>query len=287
MEVLHKRTQPKWRPKQNALYQLNETNCIIWVESFSWETCQIDGRDVEFKKIQVYAACSQLPVDPPTNCIHMELGYYIDLPGKKEIIEKNDMKILQEKPFPFFKEGQLPLKILLEKIRPESWKCTEDTNPKEISFRKIAMPIEDSCPFSFDKVGEEDCTFYFKATQEETIELRVPYKKVLAASYSGSSAQLVNVQPSKNRHKESTPADTYTSMMRLVSTHSDSSSLSLKRDVQLSQQTRCNESSQVPDAALRDGEEDSAASSSDKLVAAGLSQSQKKTGDESLTVKQP
>ncbi|XP_071842497.1 uncharacterized protein [Apostichopus japonicus] len=243
-------TQPKWRPKQNALYQLNETNCVIWVESFSWETCQIDDRDVEFKKIQVYAACSQLPVDPHANCLHMELGYYIDLPGKKEIIEKNDMKILQEKPFPFFKEGQYPLKILLEKIRPESWKCTEDTNPKEISFRKIAMPIEDSCPFSFDKVIEEDCTFYFKATQEETIELRVPYK-------------------------------------RLVAPHSDSSSLSLTRDVQRSQQTICYESSQITDAALRGGVEDSAASSSDKLVDAGISQSQKRSGDESLTVKQP
>ncbi|PIK60814.1 Receptor-interacting serine/threonine-protein kinase 1 [Apostichopus japonicus] len=38
---------------------------------------------------------------------------------------------------------------------------------------------------------------------------------------------------------------------------------------------------------LEDGEADSAASSSDKVVDAGLSQSQKKTGDESQTVKQP
>ncbi|XP_071842480.1 uncharacterized protein [Apostichopus japonicus] len=38
---------------------------------------------------------------------------------------------------------------------------------------------------------------------------------------------------------------------------------------------------------LKDGGEDSAASSSDKLVDAGLSQSQKRTGDESLTAKQP
>ncbi|PIK46268.1 hypothetical protein BSL78_16854 [Apostichopus japonicus] len=38
---------------------------------------------------------------------------------------------------------------------------------------------------------------------------------------------------------------------------------------------------------LKDGGEDSAASSSDKVVDAGISQSQKKTGDESLTVKQP
>ncbi|XP_071842482.1 uncharacterized protein [Apostichopus japonicus] len=38
---------------------------------------------------------------------------------------------------------------------------------------------------------------------------------------------------------------------------------------------------------LKDGEEESAASSSNKVVDAGLSQSQKKTGVESLTVKQP
>ncbi|XP_071844099.1 uncharacterized protein [Apostichopus japonicus] len=234
-------TQPMWRPKQNALYQLNETNCIIWVESFSWKTCQIDGTDVEFKKIQVYAACRQ---DSHSNTFQLDLGYYIDLPGKKEIIEKNDMKILQENPFVFYKEGQLPLKILLNKIRPKSWKCTEDTNPKEIPFLEIASSIEYSCPFCFDKVGEEDCTFFFKATQKETIELRVPYKKVLAASHSGSSAQLVNVQPSKNRHNESTSADTDTNMMRLAASHSSSLSLSLTRDVQLSQQTRCNESRQ-------------------------------------------
>ncbi|PIK40652.1 IMD-like protein, partial [Apostichopus japonicus] len=38
---------------------------------------------------------------------------------------------------------------------------------------------------------------------------------------------------------------------------------------------------------LKDGEEDSAASSSNKVVDAGISQSQKKTGDESQTVQQP
>ncbi|XP_071843341.1 uncharacterized protein [Apostichopus japonicus] len=238
--------QPMWRPKQHALYQLNETNCIIWVESFSWETCQIDDKDVLYKRIQVYAACS----DWHSHFTNMELGYYIDVPGKKEIIEKNNLRVLQQKPFSFWKEGRIPLKILLEKIRPKSWECTEDTNPKEIPFTQVETNTEFSCPFSFDKVGEEDCTFYFKATQKEAIELRVPYKEVLAASQSGSSAQLVDVQSSKERRfNESTPSDTDTSMV--------------------------------------DGEEDSAASSSDKLVAAGLSQSQKKTGDESQTVKQP
>ncbi|PIK39751.1 hypothetical protein BSL78_23409 [Apostichopus japonicus] len=166
-------TQPKWRPKQNALHQLNETNCIIWVESFSWETYQIDERVVEYKKIKVSAACSQ---DSHSNTIQLDLGYYIDLPGQKEIMKKNDMKILKEKPFVFYKEGKLPLEILLVKIRPESWKCTEDTNPKEIPFMKIALSVESWCPFGFDKVGEEDCKFYFEATQRDTIELRVPYK---------------------------------------------------------------------------------------------------------------
>ncbi|PIK39684.1 hypothetical protein BSL78_23474, partial [Apostichopus japonicus] len=53
---------PMWRPKPNVLYQLNDTNCVIWVESFSWETCEIDGKIVEFKKIQVYAAGNLNPL---------------------------------------------------------------------------------------------------------------------------------------------------------------------------------------------------------------------------------
>ncbi|XP_071843344.1 uncharacterized protein [Apostichopus japonicus] len=165
--------QPMWRPKQHALYQLNETNCIIWVESFSWETCQIDDKDVLYKRIQVYAACSKGLI---SKNMQMELGYYIDLPGQRQIIEKNNLRVLQEKPFSFWKDGRLPLKISLEKIRPESWKCSEGTNSKEIPFEEVESDQEFSCPFSFDKVEEEDCYFYFKVTQKRTIELRVPHK---------------------------------------------------------------------------------------------------------------
>ncbi|XP_071842525.1 uncharacterized protein [Apostichopus japonicus] len=242
-------TKPVWRPKRNALYQLNETNCVIWVKSFSWETCRIDDKDVEFKKIQVYAACSQ---DSPSKYTHMELGYYIDLPGKKEIIEKNNLRVLQEKPFAFLREGRLPLKILLENIWPKSWKYNQETNPKEIPFMQVELNIEFSCPFVFEKVGEEDCIFYFQATQKEKIELIVKYKEVLAASHSGSSAQLVDVLSSKKRRlPESIPTDTETSM-RLATSFSDSSSLSPITDVQLSQQTRFNESSQVTNDTLKD-----------------------------------
>ncbi|PIK39822.1 putative receptor-interacting serine/threonine-protein kinase 1-like [Apostichopus japonicus] len=218
----------------------------------------------------------------------MELGYYIDLPGKKGIIEKNNLKVLQEKPFAFLREGRLPLKILLENICPKSWKYNQETNPKEIPFMQVELNIEFSCPFVFEKVGEEDCIFHFQATQKEKIELIVKNKEVLAASQSGSSAQLVDVQSSKERRfNESTPTDTDTSMVRLAAPHSDSVSPSLTRDVQLSQQQRSNESSKVTYGALRDGGEDSAASSSNKVLDAGLSQSQKRTYDESLTVKQP
>ncbi|PIK54133.1 hypothetical protein BSL78_08974 [Apostichopus japonicus] len=126
-----------WRPKQHALYQLNETNCIIWVESFSWETCRIDDKDVLYKRIQVYAACSKGLI---SKNMQMELGYYIDLPGQRQIIEKNNLRVLQEKPFSFWKDGRLPLKISLEKIRPESWKCSEGTNSKDDLNSKDKKP---------------------------------------------------------------------------------------------------------------------------------------------------
>lgn len=47
---------------------------------------------------------------------------------------------------------------------------------QEIPFEEVESDQEFSCPFSFDKVEEEDCYFYFKVTQKRTIELRVPHK---------------------------------------------------------------------------------------------------------------
>ncbi|XP_071843397.1 uncharacterized protein [Apostichopus japonicus] len=231
---------PMWRPKPNVLYQLNETNCVIWVESFSWETCEIDGKIVEFKKIQVYAAGN---LNPLSKIIPIHVGFYPKLPGERP----NNLRILEEIPFLFRKEGNLPLKIIFKEVKPMSWKYTGEEKVKTIPFINVAAVVDCRCSFVFERVGEEGCTLVFKAIQEDPVDLIVQFQDVSASSLSGIPV------PSRSA------------------------------DVSHSKKRRFNEYR----TAVRDGMEDTAASSYDKLVAARLSQSQKKTCDESLTVKQP
>ncbi|XP_071843403.1 uncharacterized protein [Apostichopus japonicus] len=234
---------PMWRPKPNVLYQLNDTNCVIWVESFSWETCEIDGKIVEFKKIQVYAAGNPNPL---SKIIPIHVGFYPKLPGERP----NNLRILEEIPFLFRKEGNLPLKIIFKEVKPMSWKYTGEEKVKTIPFINVAAVVDCPRSFVFEKVGEEDCFLFFGATQEDQkdpVDLIVQFQDVSASSLSGIPV------PSQSA------------------------------DVSHSKKRRFNEYT----TAVRDGTEDTAASSYDKLVAARLSQSQKKTCDESLTVKQP
>ncbi|XP_071842849.1 uncharacterized protein [Apostichopus japonicus] len=237
-----KGSKPMWRPKPNVLYQVNDTNCVIWIESFSWETCQIDGKYVEFKQIQVYAARN---LNPLSKIIPIHVGFYPKLPGERP----NNLQILEEIPFLFQKEGNLPLKILFKEVMPMSWKYTGEEKGKLqiIPFLNVAANVDCRCSFVFMKVGEEECILDFEATQEDPVHLIVQLKDVSASSLSGISVppQAADVpHPKKRRLNEST-------------------------------------------VAAMDGVEDYAALSYHNVVDAGLSQSPKKTCAESLTVKQP
>ncbi|XP_071835191.1 uncharacterized protein [Apostichopus japonicus] len=233
-----KGSKPMWRPKPNHLYQLNDTNCVIWIESFSWETCQIDDRNVEYKKIQVYAACN---LDPLPEIIPICVGFYPKLPGERP----NEMLILKEIPFLFRKAGNLPLQILFNEVKPMSWKYTGEAKWRlqEIPFMNVVTDVDCQRSFVFEKVGEEDCILIFEAMQEDPVHLIVQFKGISASPLSGSLSLTADApQPKKRCYNEST-------------------------------------------AAAKDGVEDFAASSYDTVVAAGLSQSQKRTCDESLAVK--
>ncbi|XP_071842505.1 uncharacterized protein [Apostichopus japonicus] len=195
---------PMWRPKPNVLYQLNDTNCVIWIESFSWETCEIDGKIVEFKKIQVYAARN---LNPLSKIIPIHVGFYPKLPGERP----NNLVILEEIPFLFRKEGNLPLKILFKEVKPMSWKYTgeEEVKLQTIPYINVTANVDCRCPFVFEKVGEEDCILFFEATQEVPVRLIVQLKDVSSSSLSGSPAPSLSADvphPKKRRFNESTAA---------------------------------------------------------------------------------
>ncbi|PIK60806.1 IMD-like protein [Apostichopus japonicus] len=167
---------PMWRPKPNVLYQLNDTNCVIWVESFSWETCEIDGKIVEFKKIQVYAAGN---LNPLSKIIPIHVGFYPKLPGERP----NNLQILEEIPFLFRKEGNLPLKIIFKEVKPMSWKYTGEEKVKTIPFINVAAVVDCRCSFVFERVGEEGCTLVFKAIQEDPVDLIVQFQNPSLSSH--------------------------------------------------------------------------------------------------------
>ncbi|PIK60339.1 hypothetical protein BSL78_02708 [Apostichopus japonicus] len=110
---------PMWRPKPNVLYQLNDTNCVIWVESFSWETCEIDGKIVEFKKIQVYAAGN---LNPLSKIIPIHVGFYPKLPGERPTIPFINVAAVVDCPrsFVFEKVGEEGCTLVFKAIRRSS-----------------------------------------------------------------------------------------------------------------------------------------------------------------------
>ncbi|PIK47025.1 hypothetical protein BSL78_16115 [Apostichopus japonicus] len=209
-----KGSKPMWRPKPNVLYQLNDTNCVIWIESFSWQTYKISGKIVEFKEIHVYAARKRelLPKILP---IHV--GFYPKLPGERP----NDLLILDKIPYLFREEGNLPLKILFKEVKPMSWKYTggEEVKLQTIPFENVTANVDFRCPFEFEKVGEEDCILVFEATQKVPARLVVQWKNVSAASLSGSTVSTVPSQsadvphPKKRRYNKSTAAAMSTDSM--------------------------------------------------------------------------
>ncbi|XP_071842509.1 uncharacterized protein [Apostichopus japonicus] len=204
-----KGSKPMWRPKPNVLYQLNDTNCVIWIESFSWETCEIDGKIVEFKKIQVYAAGN---LNPLSKIIPIHVGFYPKLPGERP----NNLQILEEIPFIFRKEGNLPLKIIFKEVQPKSWKYTGEEKVKTIPYLYVAAPVVCRRSFFFEKVGEETCFLVFEAAQEDPVELIVDFKDISASSLSSSPvpSQSADVPRSKKRRfNESTAAVTSTDSM--------------------------------------------------------------------------
>ncbi|KAJ8021110.1 Intersectin-2 [Holothuria leucospilota] len=138
---------PVWEAKSNLLYYLDDTKCIIWLESFCWVKFEVNGAIVKGKKIQVFAAGKVL--ESGDNIVETEVGYFPDLPSGGEILRNNKNLILsQQKPFLFLKKTKLPLTLSLLNVTPSIWKPLGDL--QEIPYDCIASSVEYSCPFIFE-----------------------------------------------------------------------------------------------------------------------------------------
>ncbi|KAJ8034435.1 Protein NLRC5 [Holothuria leucospilota] len=158
---------PHWETQVNPRYVLKETYCTIQLDSFCRVKFTVDGKIVEAKRLQVYAAGEDISLHDQNYGV--EVGFYPDLPGGGEILRLNNkLKLAAKKPFLFFKEGGEPLKLLLQKIVPKEWiHAMPEENPMEIPFECISLSEERSCPFIFEKESDDPLVpmFIFRALQ--------------------------------------------------------------------------------------------------------------------------
>ncbi|KAJ8034178.1 Protein NLRC5 [Holothuria leucospilota] len=173
-----KGTHPVWEEHKDVPYHVEDTTCIILLNSFSWYKYCIDDEIVIAKKIVVYAAAER--PEPDGRVVRMEVGCYPDLPGQEEDIPGGQNLIVAHKKILYFvkSEMQHPLQISLKDIFPSEWQCRRsseftDSLSKKIPYRKISKGFGDSCVYILEKprnaAGMPLCVFTI--SQEKDVEI--------------------------------------------------------------------------------------------------------------------
>ncbi|KAJ8034192.1 NACHT, LRR and PYD domains-containing protein 1b allele 2 [Holothuria leucospilota] len=168
---------PSWEEITNTTHhELSENDCKIWLDRFCWVKYEIDGEEVEAKKLIVYTAGHKYKVN--TDRVIIDVGYYPDLIGANESLQQKmslrNLFIADRQPFLFRKKPKNPLQINLEETTPDDWRTTRATSsPTNISYFKIASSIEQSLPFVLQRQTEVPslpvCIFILSQGEESTV----------------------------------------------------------------------------------------------------------------------
>ncbi|KAJ8034681.1 Protein NLRC5 [Holothuria leucospilota] len=102
-------TYPRWEEKTDALYELTDKTCTIWLNSFCWVKYVIDGKTVEAQRVQVFAGGRHML--PSDTVYETEVGFFPDTPGGGEEIPFEFIDESKESscPFIFAKQSDKPL----------------------------------------------------------------------------------------------------------------------------------------------------------------------------------
>ncbi|KAJ8039542.1 Netrin receptor UNC5D [Holothuria leucospilota] len=165
---------PFWEEEKEVSYHVEDTNCILFLNSFSWHTYSVVDEVVVAKKIVVYTAAQNIQSED--NVVRIEVGCYPDLPGEDmEIQGGRNLFVAQKKILYFLKrEEQYPLRISLMDIFPCEWRCRcrcpiPDTHSQEIPYSKISEGSGGSCVYILEKTQSTDSRplCVFTASQEK------------------------------------------------------------------------------------------------------------------------
>lgn len=166
--LLSKGDHPQWKEQTHLPYHLQDSFCVILLDSFCWVKFSVNDNIVEAKKILVYVASTNL--SPEDEAAVIEVGYHADLPSATEFFRKNPSFVVVHKKTFFFRKTKYPLKLSLDQLFSREWECClEEQNSKEIPFETIASSTPHSFFYFLQKRGKSTGNFLciFTATQEK------------------------------------------------------------------------------------------------------------------------
>ncbi|XP_071844106.1 uncharacterized protein [Apostichopus japonicus] len=167
----HKKgTRPQWEEEINTQCELAYQNCVMRLNNFCWKKVKIGDDIVEAKRIVLFAAQRFSSTKYVT---FLDVGYYWQLPGCREVLKLNDVTSLHEIPFVFCRKGQMPLTVLFEKVRPPIWRYQKKNKKKVIKFITVAITNGSFCTFNLNKMGSDEtdgCDCFIKAGQGSDLE---------------------------------------------------------------------------------------------------------------------
>lgn len=78
---------PHWEEQSHLSYHLEDTACIVLLDSLCWVKFSVDDEIVKAKKLIVYTAARKL--GPQDRIAEIRVGYYLDLPDEKTVWRRN------------------------------------------------------------------------------------------------------------------------------------------------------------------------------------------------------
>ncbi|KAJ8039035.1 Netrin receptor UNC5D [Holothuria leucospilota] len=185
---------PEWEERTHLSYHLEDTACIILLDSLCWVKFSIDDEIVKAKKLTVYTALRKL--QPQDEFAEVHIGYYVDLPEQKKVIEDNrDLIIKQRKSFNFIKtKEKYSLRISLENIYPNEQQF-QALQPylREITHRHIELFVNYSLLYHIGRKPSQAitplCVFHVsQVDRKEAVQLTI-HVKICSDEHNSQVAQ--------------------------------------------------------------------------------------------------
>ncbi|KAJ8034782.1 Netrin receptor UNC5B [Holothuria leucospilota] len=129
----------QWEEQTHISYHLEDTACIILLNSFCLVKFSVDTEIVEAIKLIVYTAARNLqPVD---KVAEVHVGYYWDSPDERMVARRvRDLIVAHRKAFFFLvrKGKDHPLRISLDNIFPSNWQYQPETGrAREVAYEQV------------------------------------------------------------------------------------------------------------------------------------------------------